>query len=88
MSKLPIDGDLERRHGMTPLRIAKIETFAVPPRWVFVRVETADGVVGWGEAGLEGHSAAVEGAFTALGDRFTGADALQIEECWRGRNTA
>jgi L-alanine-DL-glutamate epimerase-like enolase superfamily enzyme len=34
-------------------RIAKIETFRVPPRWLFVRVETESGIVGWGEAILE-----------------------------------
>ena len=28
--------------------------FRVPPRWLFVRVETEGGLVGWGEATLEG----------------------------------
>jgi hypothetical protein len=27
-----------------------VTTFAVPPRWSFVRIETDDGLVGWGEA--------------------------------------
>lgn len=34
--------------------IAKIEYFVVQPRWVFVRVESSNGHVGWGEATLEG----------------------------------
>lgn len=63
--------------------IAKIETFRVPPRWLFVRVETMDGIVGWGEASLEGHAEAVEGAFESLRDRFLGADAGQIEDIWQ-----
>jgi galactonate dehydratase len=63
--------------------IAKIETFPVPPRWLFVRVETSDGIVGWGEASLEGHVEAVEGAFESLRDRFLGADAGQIEDIWQ-----
>jgi galactonate dehydratase len=63
--------------------IAKIETFPVPPRWLFVRVETRDGIVGWGEASLEGHVEAVEGAFESLRDRFLGADAGQIEDIWQ-----
>jgi len=63
--------------------IAKIETFPVPPRWLFVRVETSDGIVGWGEASLEGHAEAVEGAFESLRDRFLGADAGQIEDIWQ-----
>ena len=61
-------------------KIARIETFQVPPRWLFVRVETEDGAVGWGEASLEGHAEAVEGAFAALRDRFVGADPARIEE--------
>lgn len=68
---------------MTPLIIDRIETFAVPPRWLFVRVETRDGAVGWGEASLEGHAEAVEGAFAALRERFIGQDAADIEEIWQ-----
>lgn len=64
-------------------RIAKIETFAVPPRWLFVRVQTDDGLVGWGEASLEGHTEAVEGAFASLRDRALGADADRIEDIWQ-----
>ncbi|MGH7577794.1 MAG: galactonate dehydratase [Longimicrobiales bacterium] len=64
-------------------KIATIETFRLPPRWLFVRVETSDGAAGWGEASLEGHAEAVEGAFEALRDRFIGADPEQIEEIWQ-----
>jgi galactonate dehydratase len=63
--------------------ISRIETFTVKPRWVFVRVETGDGAAGWGEASLEGHSEAVEGAFAALRDRFVGHDAEAIEDIWQ-----
>ena len=63
--------------------IACIETFLVPPRWLFVRVETEDGAVGWGEASLEGHGEAVVGAFEALKDRFIGHDADRIEDIWQ-----
>lgn len=64
-------------------KIVKIETFRTPPRWLFVRVETESGVVGWGEASLEGHAEAVEGAFAALRDRFIGAEAANIEDIWQ-----
>ena len=63
--------------------ITRIETFRVPPRWLFVRVETADGAVGWGEASLEGHAEAVEGAFAALRDRLVGSDGERIEDVWQ-----
>lgn len=41
-------------HGPTSDPIRSIETFYVRPRWLFVRVETEKGIVGWGEATLEG----------------------------------
>ncbi|HEY0028252.1 MAG TPA: galactonate dehydratase [Allosphingosinicella sp.] len=65
------------------MKIARIETFYVPPRWLFVRVETDDGAVGWGEASLEGWAEAVDGAFEALKDRFIGHDAFAIEDIWQ-----
>jgi galactonate dehydratase len=64
-------------------KIARIETFIVPPRWLFVRVETDDGAVGWGEASLEGHAEAVDGAFVAIRDRFIGHDPARIEDIWQ-----
>lgn len=65
------------------MKITQIETFFVPPRWLFVRIEADDGTVGWGEASLEGYAEAVEGAFEALKDRFIGADPRRIEDIWQ-----
>ncbi|KAH7928608.1 enolase C-terminal domain-like protein [Leucogyrophana mollusca] len=63
--------------------ISKIEVFRLPPRWLFVRVETADGYVGWGECSLEGHTESIEGAFIDLTERFIGWDADGIEDIWQ-----
>ena len=65
------------------MKIGRIETFFVPPRWLFVRVESDDGAVGWGEASLEGHAEAVDGAFESLRDRFLGYDPRRIEDIWQ-----
>jgi galactonate dehydratase len=65
------------------MKIGRIETFHVPPRWLFVRVETEDGTFGWGEASLEGHADAVAGAFEAFRDRFIGHDPRLIEDIWQ-----
>jgi galactonate dehydratase len=65
------------------MKIARIETFYVPPRWLFVRVEADEGAVGWGEASLEGHAEAVEGAFAELRDRFLGHDPYRIEDAFQ-----
>ena len=31
------------------MKIAKIELFKVPPRWLFLKMTTDDGLVGWGD---------------------------------------
>lgn len=41
------------------------------------------GIVGWGEATLEGHTEAVEGAYEDLRERFVGANADDIEAIWQ-----
>src|SRR5690242_1044080 len=63
-------------------RIASIEHFRVAPRWLFVKVTTDDGLVGWGEASLEGHAEAVEGALVSR-DRLLGTDPDRIEDAWQ-----
>ncbi len=63
--------------------IARIEAFAVRPRWLFVRIETAQGAVGWGEATLEGHVESVTGAIDAARDRLIGQDPDRIEDAWQ-----
>src|SRR5918997_2886346 len=65
------------------MKIGRIETFYVPPRWLFVRVESEDGAIGWGEASLEGYAEAVDGAFEAIRDRFIGHDPRRIEDIWQ-----
>jgi galactonate dehydratase len=65
------------------MKIAAIDTFAVAPRWLFVRVRAGDGAEGWGEASLEGHAEAVQGALEALKDRFIGSDPFRIEDIWQ-----
>ncbi|KAH9852354.1 enolase C-terminal domain-like protein [Lenzites betulinus] len=67
----------------SPNKITKIEIFRVPPRWLFVRVETQLGIVGWGEGTLEGHTEAIEGAYKDLAERFVGWDAEQIQDIWQ-----
>jgi galactonate dehydratase len=65
------------------MKIGRIETFYVAPRWLFVRVESDDGAVGWGEASLEGHAEAVDGVFAEFRDKFIGADPFAIEDIWQ-----
>ncbi|BFO18823.1 hypothetical protein SHKM778_52110 [Streptomyces sp. KM77-8] len=65
------------------MKIARIETFLVPPRWLFCRVETDDGLVGWGEPVVEGRAEVVRGAVEVLSELLTGQDPLRIEDHWQ-----
>jgi galactonate dehydratase len=47
-------------------RITDYDRYAVPPRWQFLRIETSDGLVGWGEPTLEGRSRTVGTAVEEL----------------------
>lgn len=62
------------------MKIARFETFKVPPRWVFVRLETDDGVVGWGEPSLEGRADTVVAAVGELAAGLMGKDPRDIED--------
>ncbi|MEO3744052.1 galactonate dehydratase [Plantactinospora sp. B5E13] len=64
-------------------KIVRVETFLVPPRWLFVRVETDSGLVGWGEATCEGRSETVRTAVEQLSELLVGRDALRIEDHWQ-----
>ncbi|MEU4893036.1 galactonate dehydratase [Streptomyces sp. NPDC044780] len=65
------------------MKITRVETFAVPPRWLLCRVETDDGVVGWGEPMVEGRAATVRTAVHELAELLVGRDPLRIEDHWQ-----
>ncbi|UOQ50099.1 galactonate dehydratase [Gracilibacillus caseinilyticus] len=64
------------------MKITNIETFIVPPRWCFVKVETDEGITGWGEPVVEGKAATVETAVQELSEFLIGKDPLNIEDHW------
>ena len=64
------------------MRITSIETFTVPPRWLFLRMETDDGTVGWGEPIVEGRAATVAAAVDELADYLLDRDPRAIEDIW------
>ncbi|MGP3968222.1 galactonate dehydratase [Streptomyces sp. 6N223] len=79
----PCPTSLSDEPGRAPVQITTIETFAVAPRWLLVRVDTDAGIVGWGEATLEGHTDVVAAAVHALGERLVGSDPRRIEDSWQ-----
>ncbi|MEM1357455.1 MAG: hypothetical protein AAGF89_04610, partial [Bacteroidota bacterium] len=51
---------------LSGLQVAKVELFKVPPRWLFLKLTTADGHVGWGEPVVEGHADTVIAAIKEM----------------------
>ncbi|MBM3725556.1 MAG: galactonate dehydratase [Acidobacteria bacterium] len=51
--------------------------------YVFVKIETREGVVGWGEATLEGKAAAVMACIDDFKEFLIGADPMLVEHHWQ-----
>ncbi|WP_075657110.1 galactonate dehydratase [Pseudochrobactrum sp. B5] len=64
------------------MKITKLTTYIVPPRWLFVKVETDEGISGWGEPIVEGRALTVEAAVHELSDYLIGKDPFLIEDHW------
>lgn len=64
------------------MKIKSYELFQVPPRWLFLKIETDEGIVGWGEPVIEGKAATVKVAVDELMENLIGKDPLNIEDHW------
>lgn len=65
------------------MKITKITTYRLPPRWMFLKIETDEGVVGWGEPVIEGRARTVEAAVHELGDYLIGQEPSRINDLWQ-----
>ena len=65
------------------MKITRLTTYIVPPRWLFLKIETDEGLIGWGEPVLEGRAHTVATAVDELSDYLVGEDPLQIEKHWQ-----
>jgi galactonate dehydratase len=65
------------------MKISRIETFLVAPRWLLCRIETDEGIVGWGEPVVEGRAEVVRAAVHVLAEHLIGRDPLRIEDHWQ-----
>ncbi|HOA39576.1 MAG TPA: D-galactonate dehydratase, partial [Flavihumibacter sp.] len=64
------------------MRIEKIELFKLPPRWLFLKMTTDNGIVGWGEPVVEGRADTVAAAVNELTGYLVGKDPRHIEDIW------
>lgn len=65
------------------MKITKIEAIHVLPRWMFVKVYTDEGIIGYGEPELEGRNTIVAEAVNVLGKMIIGQDPMNIEHLWQ-----
>ncbi len=66
------------------MKITKVETIHVLPRWLFLKIHTDEGIIGLGEPVVEGRSQTVAAAIKEIADRYLiGQDPLKITKNWQ-----
>ena len=65
------------------MKITKLTTYRLPPRWMFLKIETDEGIVGWGEPVIEGRARTVETAVVEMGESLIGQDPSRINDIWQ-----
>jgi len=64
------------------MKITNYTLYQVPPRWLFLKIETSEGITGWGEPVIEGKAATVKTAVEELMIYLVGKDPMNIEDHW------
>ncbi|PWF41429.1 galactonate dehydratase [Massilia glaciei] len=65
------------------MKITKLTTYRVPPRWMLLKIETDEGVFGWGEPVIEGRARTVETAVREMEQFLIGQDPARINDLWQ-----
>jgi galactonate dehydratase len=65
------------------MKITKLELFKVPPRWLFLKIETDEGISGWGEPIVEGKAETVRAAVMEMSEYLIGQDPMRIEDLFQ-----
>src|SRR5438270_42275 len=66
-----------------PLKITKLETLLIKPRWLFLKVHTNAGIVGLGEPVLEGRALTCAQAVKEIEPYLVGKDPRQVVHHWQ-----
>ena len=64
------------------MKITDIKLYTVPVRFLFLKIETDEGICGWGEPLVEGRADTVRAAVLEWKDFLIGRDPLKVEEIW------
>ncbi len=65
------------------MKIRSIELFKVPPRWLFLKMTTESGLVGWGEPVVEGRADTVAACVREMSEALIGKSAEEIEDTFQ-----
>lgn len=65
------------------VKITKLETFLVKPRWIFLKIHTDVGVVGLGEPLLEGRALTIQTAIKEVEPYLIGKDPRRVVHHWQ-----
>ncbi|WP_417952753.1 galactonate dehydratase [Flagellimonas myxillae] len=65
------------------MKIENIELFKVPPRWLFLKITTGEGIIGWGEPVVEGKADTVAACVHEISQQLIGRPAAAIEDIWQ-----
>ncbi|MDR3145049.1 MAG: galactonate dehydratase [Treponema sp.] len=65
------------------MKITGMTLYKVPPRWLFLKLETDAGISGWGEPIIEGRADTVRAAAEEFRDYLLGKDPMRIEDHWQ-----
>lgn len=65
------------------MKITKLTTYRLPPRWMLLKIETDAGLVGWGEPVIEGRARTVEAAVHEMSHYLIGQDPARINDLWQ-----
>jgi galactonate dehydratase len=65
------------------MKITKFKLYAVKPRWLFLAIETDEGITGWGEPVIEGRAHSVAAAVEELSVYLIGKDPRRINDHWQ-----
>lgn len=66
-----------------PLKVTKLETVLVQPRWLFLKVHTNAGIVGLGEPIVEGRALTVQAAVKEIEPYLVGKDPRRVAHHWQ-----
>lgn len=65
------------------MKITKFTLYKVQPRWLFLKIDTDQGLSGWGEPIVEGRADAVRAAVEEFEKYLIGKDPMRIEDHWQ-----